>query len=144
MSFIVLLPRRPISQQNKSNPKYKDALRTAATERPIGPFRLEERLYCRILWFHRLPTRQDVDNIVKPIFDALKGVIFEDDYQVSQCLVARINLEEPYRVEARDNAAAAHDSLLDMINANHNDILYIEVGNLGPQLMVIGQQEGGS
>ena len=31
-------------------------------------------LYARITYFHRSPTTQDVDNIIKPILDASAGV----------------------------------------------------------------------
>ena len=40
----------------------------------------------------------DVDNIVKPIHDALNGLVFHDDLQVSDAIVRRRDLAGPYTI----------------------------------------------
>lgn len=41
----------------------------------------------------------DVDNIVKPIHDALIGLVYGDDHQVSESIIRRRNLSGPYRIQ---------------------------------------------
>ena len=40
----------------------------------------------------------DVDNVIKPIQDALKGLVYEDDVQVTDVLSRRRNLSGDFRV----------------------------------------------
>ncbi|MGQ9865007.1 MAG: RusA family crossover junction endodeoxyribonuclease, partial [Pseudanabaenaceae cyanobacterium] len=46
------------------------------------------------------------DNIVKPVRDALNGVIYVDDYQISDFLSRRRNLNGTYRVRGLSAALA--------------------------------------
>ena len=119
----LIVARRPVAGKGRAkNKKYADSMQKAAAERITAPLARDARLYCRIIWFHRRPTQQDVDNIVGPILDSLKGVVFNDDFQVAQCSVTRINLEEEYRVTpGNDPAGDSYNELLDMINAGHDD-----------------------
>lgn len=43
--------------------------------------------------------KMDVDNIVKPIQDAMKGLAYVDDNQVSDLLVRKRNLSNNFRIE---------------------------------------------
>ena len=54
---------------------------------------VSDGLYIRIVWFARIKGGPDVDNIIKPMVDALKGIIYTDDALISQCLSVRIDLE---------------------------------------------------
>ena len=40
----------------------------------------------------------DVDNVPKPILDALKGLVYSDDAQVTDLLCRKRDLNEPLRV----------------------------------------------
>ncbi|MEH1943399.1 MAG: RusA family crossover junction endodeoxyribonuclease [Nostoc sp.] len=46
-----------------------------------------------------IPINIDVDNIVKPIQDAIKGLAYVDDNQVSDLLVRKRNLSGNFRIE---------------------------------------------
>ena len=98
MSFSIILPRTPKSVQAVWKDKYKEGIRDAAkarySEAPTGG-----SVYIRIIWFQSGKGGPDVDNIVKPILDALEGVVFENDSQISQCLATRIIL--PNRIRYR-------------------------------------------
>jgi hypothetical protein len=48
-----------------------------------------------------------VDNIAKNILDALKGVVFEDDFLVVRCLACRIDTREDYEIVERGGNAEA-------------------------------------
>ncbi|MBG1260022.1 RusA family crossover junction endodeoxyribonuclease [Nostoc commune] len=52
----------------------------------------------QITYFYN-SDKMDVDNIVKPIQDAMKGLAYVDDKQVSDLLVRKRNLSGNFRIE---------------------------------------------
>ncbi len=52
----------------------------------------------QITYFYN-SDKMDVDNIVKPIQDAIKGLAYVDDKQVSDLLVRKRNLSGNFRIE---------------------------------------------
>jgi hypothetical protein len=96
----------------------------------------------RIIWFFRRKGGPDIDNIVKPILDALEGVIYRSDSQISQCLSTRIDLTMPYTIAPIDIADEVSKELVDLLNFHYGDILYIEVGQMPAQKAVFGPIDG--
>lgn len=143
MIFSITLPRVPKSVQADKIEKYKQSLRNAAkrefTDAPTG----DTPLYVRIIWFARKKGGPDVDNIVKPILDALDGVVYRSDSQIGQCLSTRIDLSKPYTISYGDIADEDYQQLTDLLASNHSDILYIEVGRIYDQKVVFGPIDGG-
>jgi len=81
----------PVSQQGspKSKRQYQTTVTKAASNSVVNPVRGGERVKIEIDWFSEgFQNKPDVDNIIKPIQDALKGIVFEDDNQV-ESIVAR-------------------------------------------------------
>lgn len=138
MRFSLVVARRPVSSRAKSARKnlYQARLAADAAKSLQADFPSYQRLYCRILWFHSYATAQDVDNIVKPILDSLKQIVFKDDYQVAQCMAMRVDLSQPYQIEA-------NEELSDLINSGVVDILYVEIGPLDSQRVRLGPIDGG-
>lgn len=62
----------------------------------------------------------DVDNIIKPILDALQGVIYDDDSQVLQVTSRKVPLTEDLNVEGTSPA-------LQQALAEHGDVVHIVV-----------------
>ncbi len=48
----------------------------------------------------------DVDNVIKPIQDALRGLVYDDDIQVTDVLSRRRNLAGDFRVESLSSVLA--------------------------------------
>ena len=78
-----------------------------------GPVNLE------ITHFY-IDAQLDVDNLLKPIMDALKGVIFLDDRQVTDLLCRKRNLRLVLHVENPS-------SVLARALRRGNDFLYVAV-----------------
>jgi crossover junction endodeoxyribonuclease RusA len=72
----------------------------------------------QIIYFYKV--RMDVDNIAKPIQDALKGLVYIDDDQVIDILVSKRDLSESLRIDHRV-------AILTEGFARGNDFLYIAV-----------------
>jgi len=81
----------PVSVQggSKSKQQYQTTVAKAASTSMVSPIKGDERIKIEIDWFSGgFQNKPDVDNIIKPIQDALKGIVFTDDKQV-ESVVAR-------------------------------------------------------
>ena len=56
------------------------------------------RIDIEIYFLSQGPLRPDIGNIVKPILDALKGVVYVDDSQVRSIKVAAFPSDEPFGI----------------------------------------------
>jgi crossover junction endodeoxyribonuclease RusA len=72
----------------------------------------------------------DVDNVIKPFQDALKGLVYEDDVQVTDVLSRRRNLSGDFRVGSVSSIVA--DAFI-----RGNEFLYILVEDV-PDQEVLG------
>jgi Holliday junction resolvase RusA-like endonuclease len=72
---------------------------------------LTDKLYVKITHFYDASpgnVGQDIDSerIIKPILDALNGVIYQDDYQIAELDNRRRNLNGSFRVKGMSVALA--------------------------------------
>ncbi len=79
----------PRSFQARTSKETWKNLVTKAAKTSLGkPLQSDVRVELQIDWFSQVcRNKPDVDNIVKPISDALKNVIYVDDSQVSNVSV---------------------------------------------------------
>ncbi len=81
-----LIPRRPLSHQTKNRAnlqswkEYVQSIATTSWGRPFIPDGTDLRL---TLVYLCDDSPADIDNIIKPIQDAMVGVVYEDDIQIS-------------------------------------------------------------
>jgi crossover junction endodeoxyribonuclease RusA len=90
LSFVVF--GVPLSSQAsaRSRDAWKEAVREAARrELPEGHWASAEAVSVSMVYFSLGPSSLDVDNIIKPILDALSALIWMDDRQVSQVLARK-------------------------------------------------------
>jgi Holliday junction resolvase RusA-like endonuclease len=123
----------PVSQQARRRERvteWRQEVRRAAElywstqELPVaGPVRLE------ITHFYN-DARLDIDNIPKPIIDALKGLIFLDDDQVTDLMCRKRDLRSPLRI-------ANPSSVLAEALGRDNDFLYIVVMEAPNQEVIV-------
>jgi hypothetical protein len=105
-------------------------VRSAAAENwPVGESPVAGPVMVTILYFHN-NRRIDVDNVPKPIIDALKGLVFEDDEQVTD-LVCRKRSLGSVQVAA-NQSTLLHESL-----RKGNEFLYIVVTQVPDQEMIL-------
>ena len=83
---------KPKSLGSGSKKRWQAKIRQEAPPlaQPIaGPCRL------RIDFFYDGTTDLDADNIIKPIQDALEGIVYDDDKAVVDVCARKINLQQP-------------------------------------------------
>jgi len=138
--FFMVVARKPMSANKGTNKKYKDDLRARASECHRGKPVLSGPLYVRINWFHRERAETDVDNITKMIIDALKGVVFSDDFQIIRFIASRIDAGGDYDLGIGNVPQDALGELQSMLgNAPH--ILTVEVGEVISRYVRFGPLE---
>lgn len=85
----------PVSQQARRRARLRDWISKVENEAkshwPEDELPVDDSVMVKITYFYEdIPV--DVDNISKPILDALTGVIFEDDSQVTDLLCRKRRL----------------------------------------------------
>jgi len=113
----------PVSQQTRRRdrlPPWRAAIRDAAEKRWMsGDAPVEQGVSVEITHFF-VGAPGDVDNIIKPILDALVGLVFVNDSQVTDVVSRRRNLAGPYTIELPSTVLT--DAL-----ANGREFLHIRV-----------------
>jgi Holliday junction resolvase RusA-like endonuclease len=72
---------------------------------------LTDKLHVKITHFYDAPSGNvgenlDSERVIKPVLDALNGVIYEDDYQIAELDNRRRNLNGSFRVRGMSIALA--------------------------------------
>ena len=99
----------PISLQAKSasRRRWKQTVRDAAAAQwPVGQLPYDQPLRVTIVYYYE-GDALDVDNMAKPILDALKDVIYVDDAQVTDCITTKRNIDGAFRVRGMSFVLAA-------------------------------------
>jgi crossover junction endodeoxyribonuclease RusA len=110
--FVVI--GKPISHQAKERKRvqaWKDQVRSVAESYWKGNVPLGETIQVVITHYYDIvggdeSAVPDSDNIVKPIRDALNGLIYVDDYQITDFISRRRNLNGSFRVKGISPALA--------------------------------------
>jgi hypothetical protein len=96
-------------------------------------------LYVHIVWFHRVRSTGDVDNIAKNIIDAMKQVVYEDDQAIVRCEIERIDARgEAYTFTHRTPPPPAFEALEELLGNEPSHAVYVEVGPAGPREIFLG------
>jgi len=106
--FVIAGP--PLSLQTRNRQRYqawKDAVRGAAAARwPATLAPTSESVKIRITYYYDRNS-PDVDNIIKPIQDALNGLIYVDDRQVIETTSRRRRRDRSFRISVMSPVLAA-------------------------------------
>lgn len=110
--FVVI--GKPISHQTKQKQRlleWKATVRQAAETAWPMPEPLGQPLQVIITHYFEAPLADesgvpDSDNIVKPVRDALNGLIYVDDYQITDFLSRRRNLNHSFRIKGMSRVLA--------------------------------------
>ncbi|MBV9880593.1 MAG: RusA family crossover junction endodeoxyribonuclease [Gemmatirosa sp.] len=101
VSFEFIVDGPPVSQQTRRRERYHEWKRVvrAAAERywPGGLPPLTGPLSVRVYYFFD-GAPVDIDNIVKPIHDAIVGLVYEDDLQVTDSVNRRRDLRGQFSI----------------------------------------------
>lgn len=100
--FEVVVSGTPLSSGSSANSReaWKEEIRSAS--RPALPeshWLTGARMAVTLFYFPAEPMEGDIDNIIKPILDALSRHIYFDDHQVERVVVQKFEPERYYPFE---------------------------------------------
>jgi crossover junction endodeoxyribonuclease RusA len=123
--FVVVGKPRSVNAKPRSLNKWKQTVGAAATKLwGSAELIIQEQISVFIVYFHKDKTSLDVDNIAKPVIDALKGSIVHDDFIVAQVVCRRTKVTEELIVSSIPDVLAEHFGVT-------TDFIYIKLTN-GP------------
>jgi Holliday junction resolvase RusA-like endonuclease len=107
--FIVAGP--PVSQQARNRARLQAWMATVRNEAilywPPGQPVSRGRLKVTVVYYHDAVTvRLDNDNMLKPIQDALQGVVYANDAQITDTSVRKTNLDGQFTVRGMSRVLA--------------------------------------
>jgi crossover junction endodeoxyribonuclease RusA len=102
LPFEFIIDGPPVSQQARRRERvrqWRDEVRRAAERYwPAGELPATGPLLLTITYFYE-SVSMDIDNLPKPIADALKGLVYLDDEQLTDVLCRKRNLNRSLRIE---------------------------------------------
>jgi hypothetical protein len=145
-TFALVVPRRPASLQwpNRQRQAFQGYLAREASHVFAGQ-PLAGDLYVRVVWFYRRGVG-DVDNILKPILDAIEGVVYTNDRSVVKCSSEKVDLRGAYELASDPGVASGVYLHLGRLLGNESlrHVTYIEVGSVPIRVAVFGPIDGGA
>ncbi|MBN3926467.1 MAG: RusA family crossover junction endodeoxyribonuclease [Nostoc sp. DedQUE04] len=134
--FEFIVNGRPVSQQARKRGKgnrlqdWKKTVRQEAEKYWSSEQKTATGLVMLQITYFYDSVQIDIDNIVKPIQDAIKGLAYVDDNQVSDLLVRKRNLSGNFRIENMTSTLAEGF-------ASGNEFLHIVVIDAPNQEVII-------
>ena len=106
LPFEFIVPGRPVSNQTKDKSRLKawrQKVSQVAAQMWGSDLPTLSLVHIQLTHYFDVPngkedTVPDSDNIVKPIREALRGVVYEHDYQVTDVVSRRRNLNSSFKV----------------------------------------------
>ena len=107
--FEFIVPGIPVSQQTRNRDRLRAWMATIksraarAWHSENGP--TQEVVKITVVYYYdKIPL--DADNFIKPVQDALVGVVYHDDGQVSDVTIRKTNLSGSFRVRGMSSVLA--------------------------------------
>lgn len=102
LPFEFVIDGPPVSQQARRRDRvrqWREEVRSVAEQRwPRGELPVAASIMLTIVHFYDAVSL-DLDNLPKPIVDALKGLVYLDDTQITDVICRKRNLRRDLRVE---------------------------------------------
>jgi hypothetical protein len=129
MDRTLLFARRPLSINAQRRGPYLQYLNIEAAKQCAGLPLLSGDLYVRIIWFHKGPRNQDIDNIVKAILDGLCTIVYLDDNIVRKCTCEGVDTRQNYTLST-NGITPKELSDLSKLLGTHDHIVLVQVGEI--------------
>lgn len=104
--FVALGVPKSVQASGTSKVRWKAEVALAAKAAWGADPPLDVEVLLQLTYFHE-SAPLDVDNMIKPIQDALNGIVYVDDKQVARVVSGRADLDGPYRVRGLSEALAS-------------------------------------
>lgn len=139
-----IVPLSYNSKNTKNKSRYQQAIRNAFLRKFRGTvpcFSSTDELYARILFFTSDGVTVDADNISKPIWDAVSGMVFVDDRMIVMRTAAVIDVKtHPFNtIDTTGISGSTAADLMQYLTERNVKCLYIECGIFNESMIKIGE-----
>jgi hypothetical protein len=136
-----LCTHRPRSVNARTTGRFQQLIREAYLNYYPAGERLHHPLYGIVYYFHNKPNQLDADNLSKPIWDALKGLVYDDDLiiQLRHAGVIDLSRTDMTLFDLSKMPDKVAIDFIGMIGSKSN-ILYVEFGKLDQGMFIFGQE----
>lgn len=131
------------SSDSKKRERYKGTIVEAFSRNYNGKvpkFRKSVELYGQVYFFTSDGTNLDADNISKPVWDALIGIIYEDDKQIVQRTSTVIYTKKHNLIQINGNSDTSAE-LLQILTGNNVKCIYVECGYFKETMIEIEKED---
>jgi hypothetical protein len=138
LSFVCA--ERPLSSRSRRKEPYQRRLRQAFKDQNSVVAHSDTALYGAVYYFYVESRGLDADNLSKPIWDALKGVAYDDDKRVRLRHAGVVDLRES-GYKSLDLSGVGDEVAERLIVAigTEPDVLYVEIGELESRMFEFGR-----
>jgi len=116
-------PKSAGSEGARGNSPYRKSIQKAARKVVKAPWG-SRRIHVEIWYSSDAHQRPDVDNIAKPILDALEGVVYKNDLQIRSVKIGCIPRDDAFKV----GKERAEDFMRIMSHKKEEFLVYIYYG----------------
>ena len=135
----------PRSIQAQGVQKYKKNLIEEFNNQRVSfkgtPF--SSALYSKIIYIHLAKTDIDVDNLSKPLVDAFKGILYDDDIIINHRVCSKISYNDfiAYEINIESLPSEIIERFDGYLEEKSEHILYFEIGNFSESMVYIGGEK---
>ena len=141
---IVIKDLVPLSYNSRHKELYQNQIRSAFFRKYSGSvptFPANEELYARVYFFTSDGVNVDCDNISKPIWDAVSGLVYVDDRKIVMrtASVIDVNLHPLSIIDTSSIESGVAADLVQGLASTDVKCLYIECGQFKESMIKIGE-----
>lgn len=141
---IVIRGLVPLSYNSRHKALYQNQIRSAFLRKYCGAvptFPASEELYARVYFFTSDGVNVDCDNISKPIWDAVNGLVYVDDRKIVMrtAAVVDVNLHPFNVIDTSSIESGVAADLMQELASSDVKCLYIECGEFKDSMIKIGE-----
>jgi hypothetical protein len=142
-NFIVI--SQPKSYNAKKSDSYRNRIQAAFRRAHPAHKLLYHDLYGLIYHFYKSDIRIDADNISKPIWDSLTGILFADDKQVKMRIAGSVDLSSN-DLTTLDLSGLSGYTITELLEATEfeDHVLYIECGSFSMDMVRLNLERNGN
>ena len=134
----------PLSYNSRNKATYQSQIRSAFLRKfrgTVPTFAPTEELYARVYFFTSDGVNVDCDNISKPIWDAVNGLVYVDDRNIVMrtAAVIDVNLHPLNVIDTSSIESGVAADLMQVLASPVVKCLYIECGKFKESMIKIGE-----
>ena len=134
----------PLSYNSRNKAVYQEFIRKAFLRRFRGTvpcFPATDELYARVYFFTSDGVTVDADNISKPIWDAVNGMVYVDDRMIVMRTAAVIDVNKhPFStIDTSGISGSVAADLMQNLTETNVKCLFIECGRFDESMIKIGE-----